>query len=58
MAQRERSDPLTDDEIEAVAAAADDLGERLVEALAAETGRDPSAFDIDDEEYEFPDPCE
>lgn len=58
MAQRERSDPLTDEQIEAVAAAADDLGERLVEALAEETGGEPEAFDIDDAAYEFPEPRE
>lgn len=56
MAQRERSDPLTEEQVEAVAAAADDLGERLVEALAEETGREPAAFDIDDEASEFPEP--
>lgn len=58
MAQRERSDPLTEEQVEAVAAAADDLGERLVEALAEETGREPAAFDIDDGEYDFTEPRE
>ena len=37
---------MTDEEIEAVAEAADELGQRLVDALAAETGRDPDEFDV------------
>lgn len=56
MAQRERSDPLTDEEIETVAEAADDLGKRVVESLAEETGRDPAAFDVDEEHYDFSEP--
>ena len=54
MAQRERKRPMTDEEISDVAAAADELGERVVDALAAETGRDSEEFDIDPENYEFP----
>jgi len=40
---------MTDEELENVAEAADDLGERMVEALAEETGRDPEDFDLDEE---------
>jgi len=54
MAQRERKRPMTDEEISDVAAAADELGERVVDALAAETNRDPEEFDIDPDNYEFP----
>lgn len=56
MAQRERDRPVTDEEIEGVADAVDELGERLVEALAEETDRDPDEFDVDSDDYEFPDP--
>ena len=56
MAQRERDRPMTEEEIEDVAEAADELGERMVQALAEETGRDPDEFDIDSEGYEFPGP--
>jgi hypothetical protein len=56
MAQRERDRPMTDEEIEGVADAVDELGERLVEALAEETDRDPDEFDVDSDDYEFPDP--
>ena len=58
MAQRERDRPMTEEEIEDVAEAADELGERMVEALAEETSRDPDEFDIDidSDDYEFPDP--
>jgi len=45
---------MTDEEISDVAAAADELGERVVDALAAETNRDPEEFDIDPDNYEFP----
>lgn len=55
-AQRERDRPMTEEEIEDVAEAADELGERMVQALAEETGRDPDEFDIDSEGYEFPGP--
>lgn len=54
MAQRERDRPMTDEEIDEVAAAADELGERVVNALAAETGRDAEEFDVDPDDYEFP----
>ena len=54
MAQRERDRPMTDEEIDEVAAAADELGERVVNALAAETGHDAEEFDIDPDDYEFP----
>jgi len=47
---------MTDEEIEGVADAVDELGERLVEALAEETDRDPDEFDVDSDDYEFPDP--
>ncbi len=56
MAQRERNRPMTEEELEDVAEAADELGERMVEALAEETGRDPDEFDVDPVDYEFPDP--
>lgn len=45
---------MTDEEIEDVAEAADELGERMVEALAEETGRDPDDFGADPDDYEFP----
>jgi len=47
---------MTEEEIEDVAEAADELGERMVEALAEETGRDPDEFDVDPDGYELPDP--
>jgi len=47
---------MTDEEIEDVAEAADDLGERMVEALADETDREPEEFEVDPDDYEFPDP--
>jgi len=47
---------MTDEEIEDVAEAADELGERMVEALAEETSRDPEEFDADPDDYDFPDP--
>ena len=47
---------MIDEEIEDVAEAADELGDRMVEALAEETGRSPEEFDIDQDEYDFPDP--
>jgi len=47
---------MTDEEIEDVAEAADELGDRMVEALAEETGRSPEEFDIDHDDYDFPDP--
>ena len=47
-------EPMTDEEIDDVAAAADELGERVVDALADETDRDREGFDIDPDEYEFP----
>jgi ATP-dependent protease ClpP protease subunit len=47
---------MTEEEIEDVAEAADELGERMVEALAEETGRDPDEFDVDPDDYEFPGP--
>ena len=56
MAQRERDRPMTEEEIEDVAEAADELGERMVEALAEETSRDSDEFDIDSDDYEFLDP--
>ena len=54
MARTERDRPMTDEEIDDVAAAADELGERVVNALASETGRDPEEFDVDPDDYEFP----
>jgi len=58
MAQREQDRPMTEEEIEDVAEAADEFGERMVEALAEETSRDPDEFDIDidSDDYEFLDP--
>ena len=56
MAQRERDRPMTEEEIEDVAEAADELGERMVEALADETGREPEEFEVDPDDYEFPAP--
>jgi ATP-dependent protease ClpP protease subunit len=47
---------MTDEEIKDVAEAADDLGERMVEVLADETGREPEEFEIDPDDCEFPDP--
>jgi hypothetical protein len=54
MGHGKRERPMTDEEIDDVAAAADELGERVVNALAAETGRDAEEFDIDPDDYEFP----
>ena len=54
MGRGKRERPMTDEEIDDVAAAADELGERVVNALAAETGRDAEEFDIDPDDYEFP----
>ena len=54
MEHGKRERPMTDEEIDDVAAAADELGERVVNALAAETGRDAEEFDIDPDDYEFP----
>ena len=54
MGQNKREQPMTDEEIDDVAAAADELGERVVNALAAETGRDAEEFDVDPDDYEFP----
>lgn len=57
MASRDRDRQLTDDEIEAVRAAADGLGARLLEALADATGRDPDAFAADpDDDFPASDP--
>jgi ATP-dependent protease ClpP protease subunit len=47
---------MTEEEIEDVAEAADELGERMAEALAEETGRDPEEFDIDPDDYGAPNP--
>lgn len=47
---------MTEEEIEDVAEAADELGERMVEALADETGREPEEFEVDPDDYEFPAP--
>ena len=47
---------MTDEEIEDVAEAADDLGERMVETLADEAGREPEEFEVDPDDYEFPNP--
>jgi hypothetical protein len=47
---------MTDEEIENVAEAADELGERMVEALAEETGCDSEAFEASPADYEFPAP--
>jgi hypothetical protein len=44
MAQRERDRPMTDEEIEDVAEAADELGGRMVEALAEDLGGDPDDY--------------
>ena len=54
MGQNKREQPMTDEEIDDVAAAADELGERVVNALAAETGRDAEEFDVYPDDYEFP----
>ena len=54
MGQNKREQPMTDEEIDDVAAAADGLGERVVNARAAETGRDAEEFDIDPDDYECP----
>ena len=56
MAQRGPVRPKTNDELEALAIAAEALGSRIVDALAAETGRNRSEFDIDPDDVEFPDP--
>ena len=47
-------EPMADEEIDDVAAAANELGERVVDALVDETGRDREEFDIETDEYEFP----
>lgn len=47
---------MIDEEIDDVAAAADELGVRVVDTLVEETGSDREEFDIDSDEYEFPDP--
>jgi hypothetical protein len=47
---------MTEEELENVAAAADELGERMVEALVEETGRDPDEFEADPGDYDFPEP--
>lgn len=52
MAQRERDRPMTEEEIEEIAEAADDLGERMVDALAEETGRDREEFEVDPDDSE------
>lgn len=57
MARPERPRPMTDDELDALAEAVDDLGERVVRALAEETGRPVEEFDIDPDDYEFPEPA-
>lgn len=46
MAHRERSEPMTDEELEDLAQAAEELGRQLTEALAEETARDPDAFTV------------
>ena len=45
---------MTDDELEALATGADGPGSRIVDDLAAETGRDRSEFDTDPDDFEFP----
>jgi hypothetical protein len=45
---------MTNEEIDEIAAAADELGDRVVDTLVAETGRDREEFDIDPDDYEFP----
>jgi len=47
---------MVEDELEDVAEAADELGARMIEALAEEAGRDPGEFDADPDGYEFPGP--
>ena len=49
-------EPLSDEEIKQGANAADELGERVVDALVAKTDRDPDVFDIDPDEHEFHEP--
>ena len=56
MAHRERDRRLTDAEIEDISEAAGELGERVVDALLAETDRDREEFDIDPDDCEFPEP--
>lgn len=56
MAQRERAGALTDADVADVTEAAEDLGQRLVQALAEATGRDASEFDIDSDSYDLPTP--
>jgi ATP-dependent protease ClpP protease subunit len=43
---------MTEEEIEEIAEAADDLGERMVDALAEETGRDREEFEVDPDDSE------
>jgi len=45
---------MTDEEINHIAAAVDELGERVVGTLVEETDRDREEFDIDPDDYEFP----
>ena len=47
---------MTDDELDALVAAADELGDRVARALADETGRPIEDFHIEPDEYEFPAP--
>lgn len=47
---------MIDEKIDDVAAAADELGVRVVDILVEETGSDREEFDIDSDECEFPDP--
>ena len=54
MGHRKRKRPMTDREINDVAATVDESGERTVKALVAETGRDAEEFDVDPDDYEFP----
>jgi hypothetical protein len=54
MEHREAKRPMTDKEIDDVAATVDKLGERTVNALVAETDRDAEEFDVDTDDYEFP----
>lgn len=44
---------MIDEEIDDVAAAADELGEQVVDALIEETGRDREGFGIDPDNYGF-----
>ena len=51
-----RTQSMIDEKIDDVAAAADELGVRVVDTLVEETGSDREEFDIDSDECEFPDP--